>query len=96
MYVLHRAAQVGSDRINVSTRDTAIGSGVTRRTAERALNRLVSAGWLVRKYAGDGLACEYKCCIMTHITLSEKQIHMGHDATRVIQKGRFRVLPLYN
>ena len=50
-YVLRRATEVGCDRVHVSARNAAIGSGVTPQTAARSLNRLVKSGWLGRRKA---------------------------------------------
>ncbi len=46
--VCRRATRVACTAINVSVRDAATGAGVTKATAARSLQRLVSSGWLIK------------------------------------------------
>jgi hypothetical protein len=56
--------KVGSDEINLSVRDAAMGGGVTFKTAANSLGRLVGDGWLKRMRAQvGGNADSYKSLV---------------------------------
>lgn len=79
LFALRRATEVGSDRVGISIRDAAIGSGITPSTAAKSLRRLVKAGWLsYGKRERTRYSNTYKCVIPTHIILSDVvQIHVS-------------------
>lgn len=77
--VLRHAAEVGTDRVDMSARAAAMDAGVTPPTASNALKRLCKAGWLECRAASDPRqAHSYKCRITKHMTLSERHIEEIH------------------
>ncbi len=87
---IHDAAtKVGTDSVDVSTRDIALQAGVTARTAATSLKRLEAAGWLSRAPAAwkRGHAVRYKLGSQplqyyTHDSLGVVEVHVCRNATQ--------------
>lgn len=94
--VLSIASEWGTYRPALPSRDVAQRAGVTRRTVDRALQRLCDAGWLRRTAkAGDGYAGVYLIRESQHLSHNDPYHPvgltdgMGHDETRLMRHETF-------
>ncbi len=90
MFVTKKMMELGSTRMNLSTRDIALGAGVSQYTARISVTRLCKAGWLLRRApAKAGMAQELELQMPRQGDSHENSHNLSYDPP-LLRRGYMR------